>query len=195
MTATVGTTRVRIHEALKIIGITGLTGITIDAPTTAAALEMLGILDCTTAQQRNRLVQELRRQQLITESRDGHLLKLQLTIKGAQRLQRLAVDALVIPTPEVWDRRWRVVMFDIPSRHQHARYLLTSQLKRLGFSLVQGSVWVHPYPCLDIVEQTVAYTNLQPFVTLAEVSSFDTATERRLRRKWPEIITRDSRPL
>lgn len=181
-------TKQLINAALKVIGITGLVGISIESPSTTDALGRLGVIDETISpEKRSRLIQELRRQELITETREGTLLRLQLTIKGAHRLQRTAIDELSIATPATWDHKWRLVMFDIPSRHQESRYLLTSQLKRLGFVLVQNSVWAHPYPCVDVIEQIVTYANLQSFVTIAEVVRLDESSSRRLLRHWPQL--------
>ena len=46
-----------------------------------------------------------------------------------------------------WDRKWRVVIFDIPQELHKKRNSLRNRLKCLGFYMLQKSVFVLPYPC------------------------------------------------
>ena len=43
-----------------------------------------------------------------------------------------------------WDGRWRMVLFDLPSRRQSARVRLIRWLHQQHFGCLQRSVWVHP---------------------------------------------------
>lgn len=182
-------TREYVYHALKAIGANGLDGITIHATSAAVALEKLAVIDHTTpVPMRHRIMQELRRQSLITESKpDESSVKLQLTVHGIHRLQRLELDTLSIDSPDQWDGLWRMVTFDIPARRQESRYIMTSQLRRLGFTLLQNSIWVHPYPCFTQAESIVTYANLQQFVSLAEIRRLDPLSEKRLLRKYPNL--------
>ncbi|HEY4474939.1 MAG TPA: CRISPR-associated endonuclease Cas2 [Candidatus Paceibacterota bacterium] len=46
-----------------------------------------------------------------------------------------------------WDKKWRVVIFDIPEELHKNRNQLRAKLKNLGFYMLQKSVFVIPYPC------------------------------------------------
>ncbi|MBI2068893.1 MAG: CRISPR-associated endonuclease Cas2 [Candidatus Yanofskybacteria bacterium] len=46
-----------------------------------------------------------------------------------------------------WDRKWRVVIFDIPQEMHKKRNNFRYKLKYLGFFMLQKSVFVLPYPC------------------------------------------------
>jgi DNA-binding transcriptional regulator PaaX len=46
-----------------------------------------------------------------------------------------------------WDKKWRVVIFDIPQELHNARNLFRNRLKKLGFITIQKSIFVFPYPC------------------------------------------------
>jgi len=46
-----------------------------------------------------------------------------------------------------WDKKWRVVIFDIPQELHNARNLFRHRLKTLGFVTLQKSIFVFPYPC------------------------------------------------
>mgnify|MGYP001616812105 FL=1 len=50
-------------------------------------------------------------------------------------------------------------MFDIEEDKRKIRNLLRFHLKKVGFIQIQGSVWIYPYPCEEIV--TIIKTNLK----------------------------------
>lgn len=50
-----------------------------------------------------------------------------------------------------WDKRWRVIIFDIPERRRRTRDRLRITMRELGFVRLQDSVWVYPYDCEDLM--------------------------------------------
>ncbi len=46
-----------------------------------------------------------------------------------------------------WDKKWRVVIFDIPQELHTNRNRFRRKLKSLGFFMLQKSIFVFPYPC------------------------------------------------
>ena len=50
-----------------------------------------------------------------------------------------------------WDKRWRLVMFDIPQRRRRDRDHLRSVVRECGFLRLQDSVWIFPYDCEELV--------------------------------------------
>ena len=47
----------------------------------------------------------------------------------------------------VWDRKWRIIIFDIPQELHRERIKFRRKLKSMGFFMLQKSVFVFPYPC------------------------------------------------
>lgn len=95
----------------------------------------------------------LKRRKLIEiiSKKDGRI-RVNLTNKGMKRVKEFAFDSLTIPKPKKWDRKWRVIVFDIPTQPKKlniARAALREKIKELGFHKLQHSVWVHPFPCED----------------------------------------------
>ena len=43
-----------------------------------------------------------------------------------------------------WDRRWRIVIFDIPERRKSVRAKLRRFMQEYGFVRLQDSVWIYP---------------------------------------------------
>lgn len=73
--------------------------------------------------------------------------------KGKTELLRFSLDNLTIDRPSHWDKRWRVVLFDIPEKYRRIRDIVRRKLKKLGFYQFQESVFVYPYSC----EKEIAY--------------------------------------
>ncbi|MEK7121551.1 MAG: CRISPR-associated endonuclease Cas2 [Patescibacteria group bacterium] len=46
-----------------------------------------------------------------------------------------------------WDKKWRVVIFDIPQELHNSRTKFRKKLKSLGFFMLQKSVFIFPYQC------------------------------------------------
>lgn len=96
---------------------------------------------------------------------------LQLSETGRRRLQRIELDDLVIDPPCVWDKRWRIVLYDIPESHRRNRANMRAYLKRLGMFQLQKSVWIHPFPCREAVESIAAHWRVDQFITYFDATN------------------------
>lgn len=106
---------------------------------------------------RNRLI-------IFKEKKDGEL-TVRLTEKGERRVKKYQIDDLAIETPSKWDKKWRVVIFDIPDKKKRAaRDALREKLKQLNFYPLQKSIWAHPYPCHNEIQLLVELFDVYPFV-------------------------------
>jgi DNA-binding transcriptional regulator PaaX len=74
-----------------------------------------------------------------------------LTQKGKHRAGRFQIDFLEIRKPKQWDRKYRVLIFDISHKKKIKREALRGKLRELGFYLFQKSVWVHAFDCREEV--------------------------------------------
>ncbi len=106
------------------------------------------------------------------ENPDGSL-TMMLTDKGKQKAITFNIDNMEIKKPKQWDRKWRMVLFDIPEKYKPAREALRENLKRLGFYEYQKSVLVHPYPCQDEVSFVVEYFDIRPYVRIITATELD----------------------
>jgi len=70
-----------------------------------------------------------------------------LTKKGKEKAGKYLIDDLEIKKPRTWDKKWRIVVFDIPDITRIKRDAFRGKLKELGFYRLQQSVWVCPYNC------------------------------------------------
>lgn len=105
---------------------------------------------------------QLRRRGCIEIKNRGHQIYISLTEKGKKEAGWLQINALKIKKPKEWDRKWRIVIFDISQLKKIYRETFRGKLKELGFQLLQKSVWIHPFDCRDEIEL------LRDFFGLAE---------------------------
>jgi CRISPR-associated endonuclease Cas2 len=91
----------------------------------------------------------LKRRGLIEVKKENHDIQIALTEEGRKRAGKYQIDDLEIRRPSKWDRRWRVIIFDIPNSQKIKRNAFRRKLKEFGFYSLQKSVWVHPFNCQE----------------------------------------------
>ena len=89
----------------------------------------------------------LRRQGLIDIQTVNNQIYISLTKEGKKKAGIYQIDKLKITRPKKWDKKWRILMFDIPQEKKISREALRGKLKELGFFMFQKSVWIFPFEC------------------------------------------------
>lgn len=133
---------------LHTVTTVGVVGIGLLAPNVIGAMNKLGLLP------------KPRQKEYITSAasklkRKGSLKfengRYRLTRDGETLLRRWEFVNYKIPKPKKWDKKWRVIIFDIPEKKKGIRDRLTVLFRQSGFERLQDSVWVYPYDCEDIL--------------------------------------------
>ena len=182
------TTTRAINLTLKVLGTAGLVGVSVVAPNALQGLSVLLKKSPVAHAKHQTILNELRRQGLVHVLQNQDELHYTLTPAGIYRLQKVIVDEISIPTQRQWDKQWRVVTFDVPIKQSKARAYFTAQLKDLGFMMLQKSMWVHPFPCFDQIEQIAAHYNVLRYCSFMEVKKLDELSSKRLSRYFQSII-------
>lgn len=86
-----------------------------------------------------------------TENEDGSI-TVRITKHGLPHALTYKLDTMQLNEPKKWDRKWRVIIFDIPNTYNRIRDVFRTRLEQLGLRKLQESVYVSPYPCFDEVE-------------------------------------------
>jgi len=94
----------------------------------------------------------LKRQGLISVDKRNHQIYISLTKKGKAKAGWMQIDSLKIKKPKKWDRKWRIVIFDIAQLKKVYREAFRGKLKELGFRPLQKSVWIYPFDCEPEIE-------------------------------------------
>ncbi|MDX9913954.1 MAG: hypothetical protein RBS77_05235 [Candidatus Moranbacteria bacterium] len=104
----------------------------------------------------------------IIKRKDGKII-VSLTNKGKRKMLEFAIEGLKIDKPKKWDRKWRVLIFDIPVKMNSAREALRKKIKELGFYQFQGSVWFYPYPCEDEILAMAEFFKTSEYIEIMTV--------------------------
>ena len=115
------------------------------APNALQMFSKLGITGKRRKESINRARNNLLEKGMLMKDDRGYL---QITNKG--RLKLGDFDEL-IDKPKRWDKKWRVLVFDIPEKRRRNRDGIRKTLSKAGFIRLQDSVWVYPYNCEDFV--------------------------------------------
>ncbi len=100
-------------------------------------------------------------------------IKISLEPEGHIRALRYAADDLVIKKPDWWDRKWRIVLFDVPEELRSSRNMFKLKLDEFGFIQLQHSVYVHPYECHNEIELTRTAYGLKEYVKILLVDKIE----------------------
>lgn len=106
----------------------------------------------------------LRKQKLIDFTEDGDSCKIVLTENGREVFLRFNYEDMNIKIPKIWDRNFRVIVFDIPETKKSARDSLRGKMKELGCIRFNDSVWVYPYPCQEEIDFIANYWGIGKYV-------------------------------
>lgn len=122
-----------------------------------------------------RAIKNLYKSKLITEKQnpDGTI-TIVLTSEGKKKALTYDLDKMQIKKPVKWDKRWRIVLFDIPNKQKKIRDILRFHLKKLGFYEFQESVFLHPYDCKDEIDYLIEFYDIRKFVRFIITDSIDT---------------------
>lgn len=72
-----------------------------------------------------------------------------------------------------WDRKWRMVAFDMPEKYKKGRDALRYKLKNIGFRELQKSVFIFPYECQKEIAFLIKLYGLEKYVRYAVLEMID----------------------
>lgn len=88
---------------------------------------------------------------------------LELTPAGLEIIDQEKIDEIFLK-PQEWDGIWRIVAYDIPEDFRLERDYFRRRLKELGFTKIQGSMWLIPWDSKEEVAILAEFFKLTPFV-------------------------------
>lgn len=74
-----------------------------------------------------------------------------LTESGKRKLGEAISRAPDSCKKKRWDKRWRVVIYDIREQRRSMRRRVQRTIQSFGFCMLQQSVWVYPYECEELI--------------------------------------------
>lgn len=163
---------------LKTIGVVGVISVALLAPN---ALQMLTLFKRGRMHGRekyyiNSAIKKLHDRGLIVYEKRGKQTVARLTVKGETLLARLELGEYKIKKPKRWDKKYRIVIFDIKEKRRGDRDRFRVQLEILGFVKLQNSVWVYPYKCDELISLIKAGYKIGKDILYIEASNIENDT-------------------
>ena len=100
---------------------------------------------------------------------------LTLSREGKEKALTYKAQSIKILPMKKWDRKWRIVLFDIPEKSRIVRDALRRALVRAGFFEYHKSVFVHPFECSDEVNFIIEFFEVRPHVRFILAEHIDNA--------------------
>jgi CRISPR-associated endonuclease Cas2 len=142
----------KIQKAiLGTVAAVGLISVALVLPNALQALKLFGIdkkLRKNQERSINNCRQKLIKKGLLRYSDDGYIC---LTSLGEETLRKIRLADYRLEKPRKWDKKWRMLIFDIKETHRGLRDKVRNTLVSIGFMRLQNSVWVYPYDCEDLI--------------------------------------------
>ncbi len=141
--------RTEVQQAiLATIASVGILSVALIAPPVIGALAKLGILPSSRKSEVIKSAASRLKNKGLLKFENGHYI---LTASGEKILKRWQLADYKLTKPKKWDKKWRIVIFDIPERKKSIRDKIRQIFAETGFRRLQDSVWVYPYDCEDVI--------------------------------------------
>lgn len=104
----------------------------------------------------------LRKKGLLNMEYRGKQLHISLSNDGKLLAKKYSIDDLKIEKSKKWDKKWRILIFDIEEKYKIRRDALRGKLKELKLYQLQKSVWVCPYHFrneIDVLKNFFGFTH------------------------------------
>ena len=96
--------------------------------------------------------------------------KVEITRTGQRVVKHVDIASLKLEPRQTWDRKWRVIVFDVPNYKSKNRTAFRERIKELGFWQAQKSVWVYPHECREAVMLLRKFYDIEQHVTYLETT-------------------------
>lgn len=106
------------------------------------------------------------------ENNDGSLM-IVLTENGKRKALTYQIDEMKIKKTQKWDKKWRIVLFDIPEKKKKTREAVRHHLKNLDFFEYQKSVFIHSCDCKNEIEYIIEFYDIRKYVRFIIADSLD----------------------
>jgi len=121
----------------------------------------------------NQTLRRLSKQKEINMYEKKGKVHIELTDKGKNKVIKLALDNFAVKKPLLWDGKWRLVVFDIPEKNRKLANAVRNYLYSWGFFKFQNSVYLHAYPCEEVISILRSLLRAEEYVQVLEISKIE----------------------
>jgi len=119
-----------------------------------------------------RTLKRLEKQKLIKIEINGNKTILKISDQGKMKVLKYTIGELELEKKR-WDKKWRLVLYDIPNHLNISRDQIRKSLKNLGFLEIQKSVYLTPFPCFDQVDFLRTIFHLRKYMKIIWVDKIE----------------------
>lgn len=118
-------------------------------------------------------IRRLNKKRLVELEQKDNELYLKITENGKTLIKNFDYDNIKLPHYKKWDKRWRMVIFDVPEKKNKERRALSLKLKDLGFYPLQESVYIYPYDCQNEIDFICSFLSIDRYVNYCVLETLD----------------------
>jgi DNA-binding transcriptional regulator PaaX len=151
-------------EILRGLAVGGLIIASFILPNLPQVFSLFGVKNSKDRYKINRALKLLEKQELINlYEKDGEMF-MKITEKGNKKTLKYQIDELRLSRPKEWDKKWRIVAFDIPEKYRRSRDAVNLKLKELEFYPLQKSIFICPFECKDEIDFIGEFFNIRKYI-------------------------------
>jgi len=155
---------------LKTLLAVGAVAVVIALPGVAQVFTIFKPKDSRDRYKIKRSINTLENKKLVRRYSKNGIEMIELTRLGRSRA---IMGELKLVNQKKWDKKWRLVIFDIPENKKIARRSLSRKLKEIGFYQLQKSVFVYPYQCKKEIDFIREYFDVKKYVKYIEAQNVE----------------------
>lgn len=143
-----------VKEILHILAVAGSIGMIFAFPGAAPAIGSLVLGDNSYDRWKTKkIITRLKRQKFVTiKENSDNTVTVKIAKQGMVRAITYQLEAMKLKKQKNWDKKWRVIIFDIPEKYKKIREIFRMRLGQLNLYQLQKSSYVSPYPCFNEIE-------------------------------------------
>lgn len=143
-----------VKDILRILAKVGAIGMIFAFPGAAPAIGSLVLGDNSYDRWRTKkIITQLKKQKFITIKENAdNTVTVRITKHGMVRALTYQLETMQLKKQKNWDKKWRVVIFDIPDRYKKIRDIFRMRLRQLSLYPLQESIYASSYPCFNEIE-------------------------------------------
>ncbi len=163
------------NAVLATVALSGVLAISVVAPNTLQLLGKVPGVKARFSSQTHSALSRLKQKGYISFSKKGTRAFVEITPAGQSALN-LQLQRIMLHPKKRWDKRWRMVMFDIPEKRKSVRERLRRTMREAGFLHLQDSVWVYPHDCEELIALLKAEMHIGKDILYAIVEKLENDT-------------------
>ena len=163
---------------LSVLAIVGMVALAVLAPNIIMLLDRRRRRQLSPHDVR-RSINGLQKRGLVSQQRRGGTYTVQITAEGQLFLKKRRIFRPHIIDDSRWDRKWRLVFFDIPAVRGPIRHHIRRLLRAAGLCPVQRSIYVAPFDCYYLVKELRTRFDLHTSIHYAVVEKMTDSSKYR----------------